>query len=380
MKFSGFVTGLFFLLFQHPAWPYPELVRHGYSTCLACHVSATGGGILSEYGRELSRELLSTWGKAKETKPLHGLVKIPKKFAIGGDYRTLQVTQSTPQFESGYLFNMQLDIEAAYYYKKRTVAVAAIGKKISGTKGENNSIFSHRHFVSYNYSDSTNIRLGRFYPEYGIYNPNHRRFVRQYFGFDSYYETYNAEVNYNTESYNVFLTAILGRPEISEDEIDPGLQRERRGSGHSGLALTGNYFLLEKHRVGASFRQGSLDKESYSQEALYAIFGFTKSLYLMAEMDWRKEKFDTIKTDLSANLLHMGFEFYKGWHIYGLHQEFHREDNVGSVPYDLVANGLGVQIFPRPHWELVFEYQTRNVPPSGNFEEDYYYFLLHYYL
>jgi hypothetical protein len=48
------------IVFSSSAYSFPELTRHGYSNCTACHLSPAGGGALTLYGRELSKELLST--------------------------------------------------------------------------------------------------------------------------------------------------------------------------------------------------------------------------------------------------------------------------------------------------------------------------------
>jgi len=58
---------------------FPELTRHGYVSCTACHVSPNGGGAMTPYGRGLSRELLSTWGGTREAEVGHGL--LPKQWA-----------------------------------------------------------------------------------------------------------------------------------------------------------------------------------------------------------------------------------------------------------------------------------------------------------
>ena len=43
------LAALFF--FQKAAFALPTNIRHGYGSCLACHVSAQGGGALTPYGR-----------------------------------------------------------------------------------------------------------------------------------------------------------------------------------------------------------------------------------------------------------------------------------------------------------------------------------------
>ena len=50
---------LFVFLFTQNVSAFPEMIRHGYINCNACHVSPAGGGLLTAYGRTISKELLS---------------------------------------------------------------------------------------------------------------------------------------------------------------------------------------------------------------------------------------------------------------------------------------------------------------------------------
>lgn len=365
-----FAAGIFFLV-GLKSWAFPDLIRHGYSSCLACHVSISGGGVLSEYGKELSREVLSTWGTERESKTLYGIVEFPENVAVGGDVRWLQFAQENPNESRGRFFTMQADIEAALFFDKLTVA-GTFGQKIVG---DEKSFFSHRHFASYMYDDKFAFRFGRFYPEYGIYQPNHRRFVRQFFDFDQYQETYNLEGTYTTEKFNLFATGILGRIDVDSGSTDPEVLAERRPSG---IALALNYFWLEKHRLGASYKSGSLDDVSYNQIALYTILGFTKRFYLLAEYDMRAGEFSLGSDDRTASLAQLTWEVVQGWNLYFLQETYHQEA-AGSI-LDFTGYGVGLQIFPRPHWELVFEYQTRNQPPFNSFVVDNYSILIHFYL
>src|ERR1700722_15897581 len=67
---SDMMRALFLLLtvvWLPAAFAFPEMARHGYTQCTACHVSPAGGGVLTEYGRELSSDLLSTWSHGNES-------------------------------------------------------------------------------------------------------------------------------------------------------------------------------------------------------------------------------------------------------------------------------------------------------------------------
>jgi hypothetical protein len=47
----------------------PIFLSRQYVRCTGCHFSPTGGGLLTPYGRSLSREELSTFGKSRGASP-----------------------------------------------------------------------------------------------------------------------------------------------------------------------------------------------------------------------------------------------------------------------------------------------------------------------
>ena len=57
---------VFVVVSAQVALAFPGSVRWGYANCSTCHFNVAGGGILTPYGRQLSRELLSTWGGERE--------------------------------------------------------------------------------------------------------------------------------------------------------------------------------------------------------------------------------------------------------------------------------------------------------------------------
>src|SRR5665213_92015 len=90
---------LILLQFLSPkvAMAFPEMIRHGYVNCTSCHVSPSGGGVLTQYGRQLSGDLLSMAATEKETPFLHGLVQTPEWLLGGGDFRAVEIYRNTPQ-------------------------------------------------------------------------------------------------------------------------------------------------------------------------------------------------------------------------------------------------------------------------------------------
>jgi hypothetical protein len=48
---AGVLVALFVLALPRPGAAYPNMIRLGYPTCSACHVSPQGGGVLNRYGK-----------------------------------------------------------------------------------------------------------------------------------------------------------------------------------------------------------------------------------------------------------------------------------------------------------------------------------------
>lgn len=366
------LLSLIFLIhaFNHDkAVAFPNFVRHGYFGCVACHVSPTGGGILSEYGRELSRELLSTWGsEGKESQAAYGLVEMPEWLSIGGDFRVLQVTQENPLINRGLFFNMQADVEAAVFYKNITF-LGTIGRKVVSTQNSD-GLFSRSHWLMYRVNQNWVTRIGKFYPEYGIRVPNHRRFTRQFFGFDQRDETYNFEASWANEKINIFGTVIMGRPDTDE----PAEEKNK------GFAFSASYFLKEKYRLGASLKHGELNGTTNDQVSFFGILGFTHKFFILQEFDFKITNPASSNIDINswANYLRINYEFYKGMNVYFVNELYRPDDSNRDTEF--VGIGAGLQWFPRPHWELNAEYQKRRTPLFTGLDENLFFFLTHFYL
>src|SRR5476651_1283047 len=121
MRIGG-VFAVFFLPFLvgTRAFGYAEMVRHGYVNCTACHISPSGGGVLTDYGRALSKEILSTTSLNEEER-LAYFFKTPKWLQLGGDFRAISIEQHTGTSLTELYIPMQRDIEAAVTIKKSFV-------------------------------------------------------------------------------------------------------------------------------------------------------------------------------------------------------------------------------------------------------------------
>ena len=154
------LLGLLLILTSPLAYGFPEMVRHDYVNCTTCHVAQNGGGILTEYGRALSLEVLTTWGKEGEEQFLYGVVKPPKWLNLGGDIRAVQTYINNAFIERGDFITMQMDLEAAITFTEQLRFVGTIGKKYipTGNPSFGDYLISRRHFLSYQHNDQISLR------------------------------------------------------------------------------------------------------------------------------------------------------------------------------------------------------------------------------
>jgi hypothetical protein len=358
------------------AFAFPEMVRYNYVNCTACHVSPTGGGTLTAYGRETTRDILSTWGAEGEQKAAY-FINSPEWLSLGGDYRSAYSYINSATTEAGQNNFMQLDLEAAAQYKKFTFDASLGYQDPTAPNLWSDYLISRRHYIMYHATDELAIRGGRFYPAFGIYSPNHSLAVRSLLNIESpeqvgQGESYNLELSYLGDTYSVIATGIFGRPD------------DNNAVNHEeGASLVVSRSILDHYKVGVSYLYGGNTGEHRHVAGPYGILGFTEKLYLLTEIDFQ-DKFLTgagLGQTLFgfAQINRLGYEVVKGLHLIA-DQEFARL-NFTDITSLKQRYGAGIWWYPRPHLEASFEYQRRQdlSQPSTSYY-DYMYFLWHIYI
>ncbi|MBI1859945.1 MAG: hypothetical protein HYR96_03385 [Deltaproteobacteria bacterium] len=318
------------LLIASMAWGFPEMVRHGYVNCTACHVSPDGGGMLTAYGRSLSKEMLSQFGSESMALPLAGLVRIPEPVMVGGDLRAVQLVTDTLTATDLRFFIMQLDAEMGV----NTDRFAVMGTLGFDCRAFPKAMF-RRHWALFRMNDNWNVRVGKFPLAYGIHSPEHHLDIRMNLGLDEGSESYNAEVSYLGESYDLFVTAVAPR-------IDPS-----RWQSETGLAVRSSFNFRERYKVGASAYSGQGPKGSRWAAGPFAMLGFTEHLYLLEEIDYAEDGITPARAGL-YNYTKLGWEFVQGLHVFGV-GEF-----AGTSHQ---AIGGGFNYYPAPHFEVTTQLQ-----------------------
>jgi hypothetical protein len=332
------------LLSSNLVMAFPENVRYGYNNCSSCHVSPTGGGAVTAYGREASSEFLSTWGKPSEMAPFHGALKLPDAISLGGDVRVLAFYRENELLREKRAFPMQADIEASY----RFPTIVTIGASM-GVYDQDAQI--RRAYVMANFNDYVYARVGRFFPAYGLLIPDHTALIRKSLGFNQGRESTNVELGLIGEIGEIIIDAQIRESSEEFSANDKGFSARAAAyvGGHSQLGLS------------ALNLKGSV----WKRQAIgaFATVGLSKTFYLLAEVDWESKK-PVEEKDLSIpsstrviTYSRLGWELSRGIHILGLYET--SINTKGTFDPHQVNWGPGIQWFPRPHWELLGQFQSR---------------------
>lgn len=350
----GFLKFIFLFLYAAPSYAFVENVTHGYFSCLACHVSPSGGGLLNDYGRSLSKELMSTWGWEGSERPLFGAVENTERLKFGGDLRILQSYLENSKIRQGRRFTMQQNVELGLNHDKLWAV---------GTAGSFEGDFiSERHYLLWETSEESRLRVGKFRVAYGIYDPNHTRVTKAPLGFGPNSETYNLEFTKFTEADELILTAGLGRLDKPHDETS-----ERT------LIATYSRFLGSTGKAGVSAMVADGLNERRSLLGVFAVFPPLERTVLKIELDYQRAT-----RELVAGHLMGGYELFKGVLPYFFFE--YLDPDLAHGRSKQSAPGLGLQWLPLPHIELQAEYRKQILESAPGEPNDIAWIIFHFYL
>lgn len=346
---------------------FPEMVRHGYTSCTACHVSPSGGGVLTRYGRELSKEILSMWGKDSEKEFLNGMVDLPEGLNVGGDLRYMQLFRKNQNVEEAKSFWMQTDLEVAATIKNYIIALTGGIQQAENSDPSKSEFISRRHYVGYKFNDNWSTRAGRFYPAYGLNIPEHTSVIKRGLRWDQGQETYNLEANYLKDNFDIFVTGLFGRPDQNKKNSD------------EGISISSGYTIAEKVKIGLNFLKARSEQYDRQLYGVHALAAYDEQLYFLSEFDWQNIKFASASQEARGFFAFnkVGYEFIQGLH-FNFTFEYGQSDLSRSSSI-VKAMGPGFQFFPRPHFEINGIWSKQQIVAVSEKYGDFAYVILHYY-
>lgn len=350
---------------------FPELSRHGYFNCTTCHLSPTGGGALTQYGRELSKELLSNSSiKGEQYFAYNAIPSLSKndRILVGAYIRGLQVLRDNNQAKEARTILMQADAEGAYN-EKNWAFLATIGRQEirNGLQSEGH-LFSRRHYFLARLDKKQNIRLGKFQMSFGLSDPNHYMFVRKDLNFAYDTETYNLEYSFLSENWNFFGTFITN---LKTDNYFR--------NSENGVSFNGSLKVFGKSKIGLSLYHGNDSLNNRTILGGWGIGAFTKNFFLMSELDFQNQNLKQVSATQNGYVMshRLSYEIQKGIIPFiSFDQKYLDLNNKNS---ELHSYGIGGRLFPRPHFEITGSIQ-REERVVNNLKDNLFWVMGQFYL
>ena len=210
---AAFVVGLAVPALQtERAAAYPQYqLSMGADRCSACHVSPAGGGLLNDYGRE---EAGSSIARGGDGRLLHGLWTPPEWLQLGADVRGATAIKYRNQDREVLAFPMQADVYVRAggpsFSFNLTAGLRGGARDPQPPLAER--IASREHYLMYQRESGSYVRVGRFFPVYGVRSQDHTAYVRRFMGANTLEEPYGAAAGWFGDSSEVHVSAFVPRP------------------------------------------------------------------------------------------------------------------------------------------------------------------------
>ena len=312
---------------------FPSNIRFGYNSCAACHVDATGGSLLTPYGRMFAGEVMSSWGGKTEAGLLHGLMKTSDRLDLGGDFQ--YVNFKIDDYE--HAFSMQREVQAAVNIKRQwylALSAGQYGEYPNGTE-------VRKAYLQGTAFTNWTAKVGRFFPAFGIMSNEHLYLYRNRH-FNQGRETYNAELIFRSQFFELTATKIFGHP----DDFEKGYF-----DGKEGWASRLSWFPNKNSSLGLSYL-GLIDKYGVieNEAAAHVMWAFNQQFWIESQAAIEDAYFRIGVAPARGLLIRPSLEYVYETRLF-------------------TKKEINIQWFPRPH----FDFQLTCA-------KDTWIFLSHYYL
>jgi len=331
-----------------PATPEPVFLSRQYPRCTNCHFSPTGGGLLTPYGRSLSREELSTFGAShapgspgREQEFLFGAAgDTLRPVSVGIDLRPSHLDVHSLGYSSTRDFLMNADLTAAMQRGAWTF-YAQLGRQ---PRGGDARVASFEHWVSFKTERGLGVRAGRFLPAYGVKLADHTALTRASLELDNDEQVYGLELSFTGSRHLLQVSAGPGYADSADDE------------GRQAFTATGRWQFDLRPRVvlaaSGLYRDASDLDPRRSAAGLALGIAPTSRLTLWTQADARFREGSSGGPAYTV-LADAAFEVYRGvWLKFS--PQLRTESGDGSA--GVARLGLGLNLLPRTHWNVLLSY------------------------
>lgn len=344
-----------------PAAAEPTFLSKQYPRCTACHYSPSGGGLLTPYGRSLSREEISTFGRRDaaaeagaraEEEFLFGAVGSDSPLQLGLDARPSQLRLEVAGRDLPHRnLLMNLDLQAAWRAGDWT-AYGTVGRRPGG------GLVTYEHWLARQVSDRVSLRGGRFLPAYGVRFADHTTLSRDRLGLAEDDQVYGMELGFATDRS---LFQVAAGPGRAESLLDNDGRAARTVSGRLQRDFGSRTVL-----VGSVLHRGASDRASPSTAAGVS-FGYAPVPWLATwtQMDARLQESD--RGDRAIVFTNQtSVEPWRGIWLRVSPQRYREPDNPRAEIHRMV---YGLDLYPRTHWHVNLSWYRDRFVFSGRLHQ-----------
>lgn len=337
---------------------YPEFIGYGYSTCLACHYSGTGGGGLTDYGRALfATEIAATPifnisdaddEKLAEWSGFFGKVQSPFWLKPGYKFRRLY-NESNPgsKNKSARYYTMQNDLNLASFTSEE-MTLGFIGTLSyvqeprmaypNETIGKS-EMMPREYYLRWQQNDSFLWYLGFMDKAYGIKHPDHSAYSRSYIRMGQNDQVHSVMMQWKPKNHELFFQPFLGNVSV------PGKQQSK------GATLMYEYEPQERMVYGASVKHEADANTKLLTFAGHTRIGFQKGHALLFELGGvDTQVLNSAKTFGMYNYFEFNYRMARGFNFQSIFQMQKNDFRAGNP--DNLKWGLGLLVFPMQRIEL----------------------------
>lgn len=323
----------------------PMFLAKQYARCTACHYSSSGGGLLTPYGRSLSREEIATFGRRDpasasedsraEENFLFGLLDSEAPLQLGLDARPsrLEFRSAGREIPARNLL-MNLDLQAAWQRGAWT-AYGTAGRRPGG------GFVSYEHWLRRRMTDRVSLRGGRFLPAYGVRFADHTTMSRARLDLGEDDQVYGVELGFETDRGMLQVSAGPGRAEsLAEDD------------GRTAATVSGRFQFEPNPRlvlVGSVLHRGEAERAPRST-ATGVSLGTSPFSWLVSwsQADIRfQEVSGSDRTTILTN--QTSVEVWRGVWLRVSPQILRTAGNPRAEIRRMV---FGMDLYPRTHWHV----------------------------
>jgi hypothetical protein len=236
-------------------------------------------------------------------------------------------------------------------------------------------LISREHYLMYQKDDaSPYVRIGRFFPLFGLRLPDHTTYVRRFLGFHTLEESYGLAGGIYQGTWEVHAGAFMPVP----------IETQTTGEKAYGGTVYAEHSLREETAaIALQARVAIADEDNrYTVGAVGKMYLEGAKLQLLAELDYQLQTIDTRADTVTRSQLagYLGATHFltQGVMLTAAYERWEPDLIAGDVSRDAVS--ATVQYFPYAHIEALLTGKVEAQGEDLDHPGSYAMLMLHYYL